>query len=270
MNTGNDSSRCVIIILSLVLAACGRAPDEGADALQQLWRCDGELEFASLSKDGAVEVTLPGRTATLPAVGSPDERRYARNELSLHFDGEGSARLAVGLDRHACAPKAWVGPWADARARGVAFRAVGQEPGWFVEVTPGDALVAVLDYGERTIELPAPEVTPLNGGARGYQADGEGVDFDHSYPLNDAGQSTDGTPFAIAVYATWADPTPGGVPAPEETTRPRVERVSGPNSVGTGIAASRDLFATWNDPSDSLRAAGSVVLATVPSRPYAS
>ena len=62
-----------------------------------------------------------------------------------------------------------------ARARGAAFRAVGQEPGWTVEVVPGETLTAVLDYGERTIELPAPDVTPLDGGARGYQAEGDGV-----------------------------------------------------------------------------------------------
>src|SRR5690606_41512251 len=45
--------------------------------------------------------------------------------------------------------------WKEAAARGVAFRAVGQEPGWYVEVGGSGApgLHAVLDYGERTIDI---------------------------------------------------------------------------------------------------------------------
>jgi len=39
-------------------------------------------------------------------------------------------------------------PWLDARTRGVDFRAVGQEPGWFAEID-GQSLRLVYDYGER-------------------------------------------------------------------------------------------------------------------------
>lgn len=44
-------------------------------------------------------------------------------------------------------------PWDEARARGVAYRGIGNEPGWWVEVDDGaaPALRAVLDYGERRI-----------------------------------------------------------------------------------------------------------------------
>lgn len=47
-------------------------------------------------------------------------------------------------------------PWVDARARGVGFRAVGNEPGWHLEIYPDSHLHLVLDYGSRTIEVPAP------------------------------------------------------------------------------------------------------------------
>lgn len=52
-------------------------------------------------------------------------------------------------------------PWEEAKARGVAFRGVGNEPGWFVEVDQGSApmLRATLDYGERTLEVA--KATPL-------------------------------------------------------------------------------------------------------------
>lgn len=58
---------------------------------------------------------------------------------------------------------ALTGPWEDARQRGVAFRAVGNEPGWYAEVGAGAApsLHAVLDYGERTLDVV--KLQPLSG-----------------------------------------------------------------------------------------------------------
>lgn len=47
-------------------------------------------------------------------------------------------------------------PWREARDRGVDFRAVGQEPGWFLEITDGDSILLALDYGQRRMVLPAP------------------------------------------------------------------------------------------------------------------
>lgn len=68
-------------------------------------------------------------------------------------------------------------PWDEAKARGVAFRGVGNEPGWFVEVDQGrtPALRATLDHGERTIEVN--QATPLRSspGFTGKTADGTTV-----------------------------------------------------------------------------------------------
>jgi putative lipoprotein len=40
-------------------------------------------------------------------------------------------------------------PWERARAAGVDVRAVGQEPGWFLELTEGVSVVLVTEYGRR-------------------------------------------------------------------------------------------------------------------------
>lgn len=69
-------------------------------------------------------------------------------------------------------------PWDAAAARGVGFRAVGNEPGWFMEVDRGanPALRATLDYGERIIEVASAQV--LDGDPPGYEgttADGTRV-----------------------------------------------------------------------------------------------
>jgi len=37
--------------------------------------------------------------------------------------------------------------WHRAKLRGVAFRAIGQEPGWLLEITDGQEILLVTDYG---------------------------------------------------------------------------------------------------------------------------
>lgn len=68
-------------------------------------------------------------------------------------------------------------PWDAAAARGVVFRAVGNEPGWYAEVDggPTPALRATLDYGDRTVTVP--DAAALDGGASGYQ--GTATDGNH-------------------------------------------------------------------------------------------
>lgn len=49
--------------------------------------------------------------------------------------------------------------WEAARQRGVSFRAVGQEPGWVVELYPDQRIHVLADYG--TVEFDAPWAEPV-------------------------------------------------------------------------------------------------------------
>ena len=44
--------------------------------------------------------------------------------------------------------------WHAAKLRGVAFRAIGQEPGWLLEITDGKDILLVTDYGQNRYEFP--------------------------------------------------------------------------------------------------------------------
>jgi len=44
--------------------------------------------------------------------------------------------------------------WHKAKLRGVSFRAVGQEPAWLLEITEGQEILLVTDYGENRTSLP--------------------------------------------------------------------------------------------------------------------
>ncbi len=50
--------------------------------------------------------------------------------------------------------------WHAAKLRGVAFRAIGQEPGWLLEMTTGDKILLVTNTGQTITEYPyvEPEV----------------------------------------------------------------------------------------------------------------
>jgi uncharacterized membrane protein len=80
-------------------------------------------------------------------------------------------------------PAAAASPWDDARARGVGFRAVGNEPGWTAEVDKGAAppMRVVLDYGQRALQVAhtQPFSDPATGvvGFRGNTADGMRIEL---------------------------------------------------------------------------------------------
>jgi heat shock protein HslJ len=64
----------------------------------------------------------------------------------------------------------------DARARGVDFRAVGQEPAWLVELKLDDHITAMLDNGAASLLLPTPGVETASDGTEVYDAS---TDTDH-------------------------------------------------------------------------------------------
>ena len=82
-------------------------------------------------------------------------------------DSDGAVAPAAAPPASAAAGEP-ASPWDAAAARGVAFRAVGNEPGWYVEVGRGAtaALHATLDYGDRRVEVP--KAVALDGDAFGY------------------------------------------------------------------------------------------------------
>jgi len=59
--------------------------------------------------------------------------------------------------------------WAAAKIRGVDFRALGQEPGWILEITKGKQLTYIGNYGKDTLATSVPK--PKENGERTiYQA----------------------------------------------------------------------------------------------------
>ncbi len=89
--------------------------------------------------------------------------------------------------------------WETARAAGVDFRAVGQEPGWIVDIYTQDRIVALLDYGETRLEFPRTEPTyPAEGSTR-YESQANGHTLSITYRRFPCEDTMSGQPYPSAV-----------------------------------------------------------------------
>lgn len=64
--------------------------------------------------------------------------------------------------------------WETARASGVDFRAVGQEPGWLLDIYTRGIIKFAWDYGESYAEFAVAEPDTLQEGATRYEANSDG------------------------------------------------------------------------------------------------
>lgn len=118
------------------------------------------------------------KMACAPEVMSQEQAYFEILEASPHYERrpDGTLLLAAGSGSQVVFRRNEPAPMQDARARGVDFRAVGQEPGWVVEVTEGDHINAVLDYGATTLLLPTPSADSGPDNTTVYDAS---TDTDH-------------------------------------------------------------------------------------------
>jgi len=89
--------------------------------------------------------------------------------------------------------------WETARAAGVDFRAIGQEPGWIVDIYTQDRIVALLDYGETRIEFPRGEPTYPAEGATRFSAQQDGHTLSITYRRFPCEDAMSGEPYPSSV-----------------------------------------------------------------------
>lgn len=177
-----------------------QAPPDSIDGLAPGERINyqcGDLALGTTfaEQGDLVQLSFSGQRLELPIAISASGARYADDDGN-EFWGKGmeNATLTLaGEEPRDCARSNRASPWDVAADNGVAFRAVGQEPGWLVELVEGDgdqgaSLTAHLDYGQRLLE------------AGDLQREGDAWN----------GQATDGTAVELSVEERdCADPMSG-------------------------------------------------------------
>ena len=196
------------IVLVLSLAGCASAPPP-SPSIVGLWRAQ-EIAGTPVASDTQVTLSLYGdgravgrtgcnnyatsykqagagisfgplistKMACAPEIMSLEQSYLSTLAAATHAERRPDGMLALTTDSAAQILFRRQEPASlqDARARGVDFRGVGQEPAWVVELKEGDHITAVLDYGGTTLELPTPSGKTAADGTLTYDAS---TDTDH-------------------------------------------------------------------------------------------
>ena len=186
----------------LLLAACSGAPERQQSSaptgLQKertlVFECD-DLEFIARTGPGQIALYLPDddyRVLTQERAASGV--RYSDGDVSLHMKGQ-EASLELGHRRlTACRENPSRVPWEEARRRGVNFRAIGQEPAWYLEIQHDRSTLFVAAYGNRRVLVETPEVT-LEGELEVYESSANGHELRIEIELEHCTDSMSGEVF---------------------------------------------------------------------------
>lgn len=144
----------------------------GEAIIESRFRC-GELLVAidDVPAVDHIRLRFSGQSLTLPAAIAASGARYADDQGNVFWNKGDEATLSLaGQEDRECTATTDISPWEAAAARGVHFRAIGQEPGWLAELDapPQSSLRLQLDYGQALVEVPNAEALPGADGATRY------------------------------------------------------------------------------------------------------
>jgi len=128
-----------------------------------VWECDGglTLRMKNLYREGAITLEMHEGPRKLPQVVSASGAKYSDGSLTFWTKGSEASFERAGAPPVQCREARAQSLLADARERGVIWRGRGNEPGWTVEIGPGQRLSYVTSYGEQRYDV---EATTERGG----------------------------------------------------------------------------------------------------------
>jgi heat shock protein HslJ/uncharacterized membrane protein len=132
-----------------------------------VYDCDGELSFTVRTGPGEVALWAPqalgGAYQVLSQTPAASGARYEEGDTVYWNRGDLATFELAGQRYVDCRSNPRQVPWADAVRRGATFRALGNEPAWYVEIFP-ERLAIVTELGTKRTELP--HGGPLVDGSR--------------------------------------------------------------------------------------------------------
>jgi len=154
-----------IILCNIALYGCAYThPDNTAQteipaaetkAKTFVYECPDDFSFVARIETGKAWLFLPGKTIDLPHVPSASGSKYS-NGSETFWSKTDEATIETGNDRHAgCRNNRARAIWEHAKLNGVDFRALGNEPGWYMEISNKQDILLVTDYGQRTYRFPS-------------------------------------------------------------------------------------------------------------------
>lgn len=128
-----------------------------ADAKTYVYECSVGYSFVARIQREKVWLFLPDKSVSLSRVPSGSGSKYSEGQITYWSKGD-EALLEIGDEKPInCKNNRAKAIWEDAKFRGVDFRAIGNEPGWNLEIIKSEKIVFVGDYGQARYEFITPE-----------------------------------------------------------------------------------------------------------------
>ncbi len=136
-----------------------RPPPAAAKAFA--YDCD-DLAFTVRIEGDTAQVLLPDRSVVLPRVPAASGAKYSDGATVFWNKGDAALLEVNGTTYRDCVNNPGRAVWENAKLRGVDFRGLGNEPGWYVEIDDGERITIVTGYGQTRLHTPAPapEIDP--------------------------------------------------------------------------------------------------------------
>ena len=103
---------------------------------------------------------LGENTLRLDRVPAASGAKYSNGSATFWAKGREASLVLPGQAETTCTLQKEKSVWEAARLRGIDFRAVGNEPGWYLEMAFGKRILVVTDYGNQRHSFPAPAEPP--------------------------------------------------------------------------------------------------------------
>ena len=165
----NTFSHMILTTAVLLLSGClnGTAPEKTAqpkypNSIQRdpktfVYECSDAFSFVARIENNTVWLFLPHKTLNLPQVPSGYGAKFSDNLSAFWAKGDTATLYYNNVSYRNCKNNRRKAIWEHAKLNGVDFRAVGNEPGWYLEIRNQETILFVGDYGTVLYEFATPE-----------------------------------------------------------------------------------------------------------------
>ncbi len=143
-----------------------------------VYQCEGDYRFSVFVREDSVALRYGTETTTLAQVEAESGARYSRGDMTFWTHGMEAILQTPTRSLTECEGQFAATPWAESALLGYDFRAVGQEPGWVVEIDHQGGMHLLTDYGETRILVPStPDRVVESANTRSYTVTADSHDI---------------------------------------------------------------------------------------------
>jgi len=153
-----------IILSSIVLNSCAYTqPDDissdskisttETNAQTYVYECPDDFSFVARTETDKAWLFLPGTTLDLAQVQSASGTKYTNGSYTFWSKNNEAVIESEKIKHTGCKNNRARAIWEHAKLNGADFRAVGNEPGWYMEISNKQDILLVTDYGQQTYQF---------------------------------------------------------------------------------------------------------------------